>query len=288
LAQTGPDRYEPDYALSLSNYAALLSEVGQSERGLEQSREALEIRWRLAQTGPDRYEPDYALSLNNYAKHLSEVGQSEAALEHARQAWEILRRLAQTRPDRYEPDYALSLDNYANRLSEVGQSEAALEHARQSSGLYHLLAERRPELFDYDVINTGCLMQSLSWVCGRTAIDCAVPDPDAIPPTIRPHRRPELQLHAAFVRGCLAVDEDSRRDAFKRVQSAWGALTVRGKTATRKYWLCAAAWCATHAPDALDALDWQTQWQSFMTQRKGHIPWWMLEVARRLSFQWPQ
>ena len=288
LAQTRPDRYEPDYALSLNNYANHLGEVGQSEAALEHARQALEIYRRLAQTRPDRYEPDYAASLSNYANRLSEVGQSEAALEHARQALEIRRRLAQTRPDRYEPDYAMSLNNYANRLSEVGQSEAALEQAEQSLAIYQRLAAKRPEKFDYDVINAACSMQFLSWVCDRPATDCALPDPDAIPPTVRPHRRPELELYAAFVRGCLAVDGASRSDAFKRVQSAWGSSTIGGKTATRAYWLCAAAWCATHAPDGLEALDWQTQWQSFVTQRKGHVPWWMLEVARRLSFRWPQ
>jgi len=139
----------------------------------------------------------------------------------------------------------------------------------------------------YDAINVASLIQFLSWLCDRTAIDCALSDPDAIPPTIRPHRWPDLELYAAFLQACLASEEASRRDAFTRVQSAWGALTVGGKTATRDYWLCAAAWCATHAPDALDALDWQTQWQSFVTQRKGYVPWWMLEVARRLSFRWP-
>jgi len=229
-----------------------------------------------------------ATSLNNYAAHLSEVGQSEAALEHDRQALEIRRRLAQTRPDRYKPDYASSLNNYAIRLSEVGQSEAALEQAQQSWAIYRLLAAKRPEKFDYDAIKVASSIQFLSWLCDRTAIGCALLDPDAIPPTIRPHRRPELELYAAFVRTCLVSEEASRKDAFKRVQAAWGTLTVGGKTATRDYWLCAAAWCATHTPDGLTALDWQTQWQSFVTQRKGQVPCWMLEVARRLSFRWPQ
>jgi hypothetical protein len=40
LAQTRPDRYEPDYAGSLGNYAAHLREVGQGELGLEHARES--------------------------------------------------------------------------------------------------------------------------------------------------------------------------------------------------------------------------------------------------------
>jgi hypothetical protein len=185
------------------------------------------------------------------------------------------------------PGYAMSLHNYAIYFSYVGPSEAALDHAEQSLEIYQHLAAKRPEKFDYFVINTACSMQFLSWVCDLTAKDCTLPDPDAIPPTIHPHRRRELEVNAAFLRACLASEGASRRDAFKRVESAWGSLTVAGKTATRAYWLCAAAWCATHAPDALEALDWQTQWQSFVTERKGHVPWWMLEIARRLSFRWP-
>lgn len=171
-------------------------------------------------------------------------------------------------------------------MRSVGQAETALEQAEPSLAIYQRLAAMRPEMFDYDVINAACSVQFLSWACDRPAKGCALPDPDAMPPTVRPHRRPELELYASFLG--LALEEASRRDAFKRVQSAWGSSTVGGKAVTRAYWLCAAAWCATHAPDALVALDWQAQWQSFVTQRKGHVPWWMLEVARRLSFRWPQ
>ena len=42
------DRYEPDYAMSLSNYAIWLSEAGQNKEALEHAREGLEIRRRLA------------------------------------------------------------------------------------------------------------------------------------------------------------------------------------------------------------------------------------------------
>ncbi|MBK6974541.1 MAG: tetratricopeptide repeat protein [Sterolibacteriaceae bacterium] len=287
LAQARPDRYEPDYATSLNNYANRLSEVGQSDEALEHAKQALEIYRRLAQARPDRYEPDYATSLSNYAAYLSAVGQSDEALEHAKQALEIRRRLAQARPDRYEPDYAGSLSNYANGLSAVGQSDEALEHAKQALEIRRRLAQARPDRFEDTRLSASCLMHFLSWLCDRHATDSPLPDPNAIPETIRPRRRPVLVLYTAFVQGCLAADEASRAKAFEQVHLAWDILPLADRSAVRDCWLCAAAWCETLVPEMLAQVDWQAEWRSFKTQRHGRVPHWMVEVARRLSFRWP-
>jgi tetratricopeptide (TPR) repeat protein len=65
LAQTRPDAFLPDLAMSLNNSGAMLSNLGRREEALAASQEAVDIYRRLAQTRPDAFLPDLAMSLNN-------------------------------------------------------------------------------------------------------------------------------------------------------------------------------------------------------------------------------
>jgi glycosyltransferase involved in cell wall biosynthesis len=286
LAEKNPDRFEPDYATSLSNYASHLNDVGQNEEALDYGRRALEIRKRLAEKNPDRFEPDYATSLSNHASHLSNVGQKEEALLHAQQALEIRKRLAEKNLDRFEPDYAMSLNNYASHLSDVGQNEEALDHSRQALEIRKRLAEKNPRRFADDVFSSTCLTHFLAWLCHRDeSVDR--PDLDTMITLIPSHQRPLMLLFAAFVEACRATERAARSDAFQRVLSHWGDLSIANKTRGEPYWLCAAAWYATFEPAHLVESHWADSWREFAKQRNGRLPQWMLEVAQRLEFQWP-
>ena len=287
LAQKNPDRFAPDYATSLSNYANDLSEAGQNEEALNYSRQALEIRQRLAQKDPDRFNPDYAMSLNNYAGHLSEVGQNEEALNYSRQALEIRQRLAQKNPDRFNPDHANSLSNYASYLSDAGQYEEALNHAQQALEIRQRLAQKNPNRFSEDLFSTTCFVRFLAWLYGQDR-DVDQPDLDRIMTFVPSHQRALMLLFSAFVEACWATDQAVRIDAFQRVLSIWGDLSMANKTRGEAYWLCAAAWCAKFEPADLGETDWVDNWRQFAKQRNGRLPQWMLEVARRLEFEWPE
>ncbi|MCI5126708.1 MAG: tetratricopeptide repeat protein, partial [Candidatus Electrothrix sp. AR5] len=58
LAQKNPDRYEPDYAMSLNNIASYLSDAGLYEEALTRAGQALEINQRLARKNTDRFAAD--------------------------------------------------------------------------------------------------------------------------------------------------------------------------------------------------------------------------------------
>ena len=104
LAQAKPERFEPDWATSLSNYAAFLADDGQHAEALIHAKLALDIRERLAQAKPERFEPDWATSLSNYAAFLADDGQHAEALIHAKLALDIRERLALKSPARYRTD----------------------------------------------------------------------------------------------------------------------------------------------------------------------------------------
>ncbi|MDO9230452.1 MAG: tetratricopeptide repeat protein [Syntrophales bacterium] len=287
LSQKNPDRYESDYAASLMNYSIYLSAAGQNEEAIKQGQEALAIRRRLAQKTPDRYDHDYADSLSNHSIHLSAAGQNEEAIKHNQEALKIRHRLAQKNPDQYEPDYAGSLNNYSQRLLDAGQYEVALKHARQALEICHRLAARAPERFDVNLFGSVCSVYFINWLCNHPDIKGDLPDLNFIPTTISIHRRALCLLLASFVKACQATEPTPRTETFKLVLSTWDNLSPADKNRARCYWLCAAAWCAMAAPDAVVGLDWQASWHQYTSQRNGQLPHWMQELARRLTFQWP-
>ncbi|MDG5976555.1 hypothetical protein H010_14906, partial [Hydrogenophaga taeniospiralis CCUG 15921] len=58
LAQAKPERFEPDWAMSLNNYANRLVDDGQLTEALKHAKQALDIHERLALKRPARYQAD--------------------------------------------------------------------------------------------------------------------------------------------------------------------------------------------------------------------------------------
>ena len=247
-------------------------------------------RWRQRQSNKALNVTDlasYAQALGSHAVALANVGSDDDALQCARESLDTFKKLVTIDRRRYDPDYATALNNYANRSGEMGQSEAALEHAKQALVISERLAKNRPARFEDERFRHACFTYFLSWLTGQPMIGCTLPNPQSIPETIRPHRRSVLKFYAAFLRSCLASNEASRAELFKEVLSDWVVLLLADRMNAREFWLCATAWCAMYAPKLVEQVNWQTEWRSFTAQRHGRIPHWMLEVARRLSFKWP-
>lgn len=287
LADKNPDRFEPDYARSLSNYANRLSDVGRHEEALDHARQALEIHKRLADKNPDRFEPNYARSLNNYAKSLSDVGRDEEALDHDCEALSIRKRLVQRNPDHFEPDYATSLSNYASDLSEVGRDDEALDHARQALEIRKQLAQKSLHRFADNLFSSTCFVHFLAWLYDQD-VGSNKPDLNQLLTSVPSRQRSLMLLFSEFVDACWAADRTARAYAFRGVISNWGELSIADKHRAQPYWLCAAAWCTKFEPADVAGTGWEVYWKQFVKQRKGRVPQWMLEVARRLDFQWPE
>ena len=288
LAQKNPDRFEPSLATSLNNYAKHLGEAGRYAETLGHARQALEIRKRLAQKNPDRFEPELATSLSNYAAHLGDAGRNAEVLDYDWQALEIRKRLAQKNPDRFEPELATSLSNYANHLSEAGRYAEALDYARQALEIIQRLTQLIPARFSRMLFSAECDMYLLRWVDGGTDEDDYLAKLDSIPEGIPKHRRTFLQLKSCFVKACHISDQAARAALFKQVVVTRDVISQEDWTNAQHYWLCATAWCATHTPADTINLDWKADWRQYVTQRRGHVPCWMLELARRLEFRWPE
>jgi nucleoside phosphorylase len=124
-----------------------LADLGQHERELAVTREAVDLYRTLATRNPDAFQHHLALSLNNLGNGLSALGQREPALAATREAADLYRTLATRNPDAFQHHLALSLNNLGARLSELGQREPTLAATREAVDLYRTLATRNPDAF---------------------------------------------------------------------------------------------------------------------------------------------
>jgi tetratricopeptide (TPR) repeat protein len=195
--------------------------------------------------------------------------------------------LVKKNPDRFEPDYAMSLSNYALNLSDAGQYEEALDYSSRALEIRERLAQKNPKRGADDLFTNRCIAQFLAWLSGKVKGNDQ-PDLEQILAFIPSHQRPLMLLFSAFVEACVAIDQAARINAFRQVLSVWNDLSIASKTRGEASWLCAAGWCAKYEPADLVETDWLDRWRQFAKQRDGRIPQWMLDVARRLEFQWPE
>lgn len=70
LAQSNPQAFLPDLAMSLNNLGKMLSDLGRREKALVAAQEAADIRRKLAEKNPQAFLPDLARSLGAYGNAL--------------------------------------------------------------------------------------------------------------------------------------------------------------------------------------------------------------------------
>ena len=133
LAETNPQTYLPDVAMTLNNLAVLQKAKNEFPAAQAAYEEALGIYRRLAETNPQTYLPYVATTLNNLAvlqKAKNEFPAAQAAYE---EALGIRRRLAETNPQTYLPDVAMTEINLSIfYLQSLSDRERSLAHASEA------------------------------------------------------------------------------------------------------------------------------------------------------------
>ena len=103
LADTNPQSYLPDVAMTLNNLANLQrakNEYGKAEKNYI---EALDHYQTLADTNPQTYLPDVAITLNNLGILQSDKNEYGKAEKNFQEVLDIRRTLADTNPQTYLP-----------------------------------------------------------------------------------------------------------------------------------------------------------------------------------------
>ena len=165
LAESRPDAFLPDLAMSLNNLGNQLSALGRHEEALQSSQEAV-LRYRaLAESQPSALLPALAMSLNNLGTRLSALGRHEEALQATQEAMEHYRALAEARPDAFLPDLAASHYNLGLGLSALGRHQEALQATQEAVQLHRALAATHPDTLLSDLAmsldNLGNMLSTL-------------------------------------------------------------------------------------------------------------------------------
>jgi tetratricopeptide (TPR) repeat protein len=147
LAETHPDAFHADLAMSLINFANDLSSLGRREEALAASREALDIIRRLAAARPDAFRADLAGSLNNAGAMLSNLGRRDEARAASEGSVAIYRGLAETRPDAFLPDLARSLGALAHVLAQAERHTDAAGAFHEGLAVIAPFAEKHAQAF---------------------------------------------------------------------------------------------------------------------------------------------
>ncbi|MFE3984941.1 hypothetical protein ACFXPR_10695 [Nocardia tengchongensis] len=138
MAAVAP-RLDTELANVLRISARSLIRVGEYERALAATEEAVRISRRGLVTGRGRYRSGLAMSLCLQADLLSIQGRHSAAVAAAREAITVCRHGIAADPRRFGPALLASLDTLARALDELGDHQQALppgeEHVRILRGL---------------------------------------------------------------------------------------------------------------------------------------------------------
>ncbi|MFD4671784.1 tetratricopeptide repeat protein [Lentzea sp. NPDC058450] len=196
LAEIDSARYEPDLAMSLSNLALGLHDLGATGEALQFVERAVAVRRRLVEDDESQ-RSGLSFSLANLSRILDTIGHRGEAKGALKTAIEIRNQLvAEDFSDNIEHLGGL-LNNYGNLLAKTGEVGAALDVLQRSVQIFASLVAQNPDahLPDYATAlssyggalgDAGRYAQAVGPV--RTAVeilDSLVPrNPEAILPSL--------------------------------------------------------------------------------------------------------
>ena len=224
-------------------------------------------------------EAELAKTLSNLAVALSRQGRGADALSAAKQALDMLQRLAQSKPERFEPDWATSLSNYANHLSEQGRIDEALSAAKQALDMLQRLAETKPLRYLSTREHARLTLALFQRLASSEALLDEIRKPLPGVATSRQRRAIEFQKHCL-----LAICEPSSTTVEDTINSAidrWSTLDAAQKHDWEAFHLLVQALAEYKFGFGGATLNWREQLMRYRLQRQGHLPWWMMETARR-------
>ena len=105
LAETRPDAFLPDLAMSLNNQSSMPGGPGTAGRGADRDQRSRHRRPGARETRPDAFLPDLAMSLNNQSSCLAGLGRREEALTAINEAVTAYRALAEPAPTPSSPTW---------------------------------------------------------------------------------------------------------------------------------------------------------------------------------------
>jgi glycosyltransferase involved in cell wall biosynthesis/tetratricopeptide (TPR) repeat protein len=275
IAKNNSVSFEAKLANSIENYASSLSECGDPGQGVIFLKEALNIRKKLVKYKPEIFEPSLAYTLNTYSQVLKTIGESDEALDIAKKSLEIINRLANNKPEIFEVSLAQAHDNVSTQLLNIGNLDEASNHSFLTLQTYRKLAEVKPLIYQHGYYLTLIDSYITSWLRGNS-ID--VPTEIFDLNFIFPRKKHEIEFLRIFLQ-FLSTKEIQPHT----VDKSWLNLDKIQKLNLQELRFILSDFSEKQGVTLQLANNWKNDLATFSQQRKGNMPWWMLEVARRLD-----
>ncbi len=151
LAESNPERFNPDLATSYNNAGIFYKDQGQAQKAEEFYIKAIDILEKLAESNPEKFNSDLAMSYNNAGSFYKDQGQAQKAEEFYIKAIDIREKLAESNPERFNSDLAISYNNAGIIYANQGQAQKAEEFYIKAIDILEKLAESNPEKFNPDL-----------------------------------------------------------------------------------------------------------------------------------------
>lgn len=279
LTLTDHENSEPDYAIALGNYSNRLFELDMPEQGMEALLQSLTIIRKLAAAAPERFEAKLSNILENHAIGLSKMGRFEEAQNEIEQALGINQKLAQAKPLRFELNLAETLNTYSSILAILGNTEGALSAKIQSLDIYQKKAKEKPELYLGLQETTRLTLVIWKWLFSNEATPVEIKLSQADIKDIR------LKYLLEFLQLWLFAFLEQEPTILLQALKSWTNLDRSLQMYAQDHYLLLAALVEFQlGPDAAPK-QWRELLERYRAQRKGRIPYWAAEVAKRAGFE---
>ncbi|MBV9161375.1 MAG: hypothetical protein JO281_07460 [Pseudonocardiales bacterium] len=252
LAEADPERYLPDLAIALCDFAAHLLAVGRREAALITTQHAVDTYRTLVDANPDTYLLSLAAALGSLAAQHGELSQRDVALIPAQEATDICRRLTETSAEVYLTHFVRSLKNLTDHLAALDRISAAVDVYTSSIEAF----ASSPVLRDSLIIERAGFHINHGDACTglRELVTLLTLDDGQTPDAVMLSARHVLRAHR--LRDSAAVNQ-AWHEVSGTGQPDWLALTLTqiGLVTT---WITASSWAKSkdiftaHAGELLD------------------------------------
>ncbi len=121
LAETNPQAFLPDLAMSLNNLGTMLSDLGRREDALKAAQEAGDIYRKLAETNPQAFLPDLAMSLGAYGKVLRTLERHAESAESFAEGLQSIAPFYRALPNAFASLAKNLMQDYLRACQDAGQ-----------------------------------------------------------------------------------------------------------------------------------------------------------------------
>ena len=282
LSRSDEDAYAVDLANAWHNQAALLLDAGQYAASVKFQQRTKEFYERAAKERPESFESDLAMGLFNYATALETLGDYPRSLSMIERSTQIYEALARARPTRFEAYWGDCLSGLASALLNLGPQGEALDLARKSVEVHRRNMANLPARYWMHWVLARCFETFAEWLLDPNR----VPDLEKLEAEFEPwagkeRDRLRQQFCLDWFKYCINTSAEQQRELSAAARESWARMESNAHHLEHHRRMVLVLSEAKYTQDPASVAQCRDEWERFLDECSGRLPWWMQEVMRR-------